>query len=54
MAVKNISDDEIIAIAQVINKNPAVNFGCFSQEDEKVRMKYQELLAYYFSTYNTI
>lgn len=36
MAVRN-SHDEIIAVAQVINKNPDKDDGHFTNKDEKVR-----------------
>ena len=37
------SDGEILGVAQVINKN--TNEGCFSKDDEKVRVNYSKEYA---------
>jgi hypothetical protein len=44
MPIKN-AYDEVIAVAQVINKNPDIDNGQFTEKDEKVRQVPDILLA---------
>jgi hypothetical protein len=46
MGVKSACGEEIIAVAQAVNKNrSSTSYGCFTREDEKVKTEFAYIVS---------